>query len=114
MKKEDKPLLTVSMRTALGKYMMIMRMVLPNERKLAFKWIISFIIPTLLLEESLQQIKVVMTDGDVNQIVQLEEAIKDFMPGCYQQGCGWHIIFVQQFKKHTGKTINELMQIISS
>ena len=34
-----------------------------------------------------------MTDGDMNEIVQLEEAINDFMPGCFQQQCGWYIIF---------------------
>ena len=54
----------------------------------------------------------VMTDGDMNEIVQLEEAIQKLIPLCFQQQCGWHIIFkrwkkiaiwVQCFEKHTRK-----------
>ena len=46
--KEDQPLLTVSMRTTLGNYMVIMQMFLPNEQKITFKWVFSVTIPTLV------------------------------------------------------------------
>ena len=63
--------------------MVIMQMFLPNERKIAFKWVFSVAIPTLVREEWLKWIKRVMTDGDTNEIVDLEDAIDHFMPGCF-------------------------------
>ena len=62
-------------------------MFLPNE-KVAFQWVFSQAILTLLGKEWLQWIKIMMTDGDMNEIVQLEEALQLFMPGCFQQQCG--------------------------
>ena len=53
-------------------------MFLPNERKIAFKWVFSAAIPTLIGDEWLKQIKMVMTDGDMNGIVQLDGEIKCF------------------------------------
>ena len=57
----------------------------PNERKTAFKWVFSIAIPALVGEEWLKYIKMVMTDGDMNEIVELEKVIKHFMPKRFQQ-----------------------------
>ena len=47
--------------------------------------VFSVTIPALVGEEWSKWIKMVMTDGDKNEIVQLEDAIDHFMPGCFQQ-----------------------------
>ena len=48
-------------------------MFLPNERKITFKWVFYVVIPTLVGEEWLKQIKMVMMDGDMAEIVELED-----------------------------------------
>ena len=58
-------------------------MFLPKERKITFKWVLSVAIPTLVGEQWLKQIKMVMTNGNMNEIVDLEDVIDLFMMGCF-------------------------------
>ena len=45
---EDRPLLTVSVRTSQGKYVVVCRMLLSNERKISFRWAFSNVLPALV------------------------------------------------------------------
>ena len=58
-------------------------MFLPKERKITFKCVLSVAIPTLVGEQWLKQIKMVMTNGNMNEIVDLEDVIDLFMLGCF-------------------------------
>ena len=85
-------------------------MFLPNERKIAFKSVVSVAIPTLVGEEWLKWIKMVMIDGDMNEIVELEQVINCFMPESFHHdvdGISYSkdgrkiVIWVEWSQKHT-------------
>jgi len=63
---ENRPLLTVSSRTAFGKYLIIMQMLLPDERGVTFRWVFLVALPTLLGKDWLEEVRAVVTDGDSN------------------------------------------------
>ena len=90
--KESRPLLTVSIRSTFGKYIIILRMFLRDQRQGTFRWVFSFALPKLLGDQWTSQIQSVITDGDSHEIVELEEACRRYMPNCFRVRCGWHII----------------------
>ena len=91
--RENRPLMTVSMRTAYGKYLVIMRMFLSNERRTTFRWVFCIAFPTLLGTQWIARVKAIVTDGDSHEIEELEELMRRYMPHCIRIRCGWHIIF---------------------
>ena len=90
---EGRPLLTVSMRTAFGNYLVIARMLLRDQKEVSFRWAFSFALPRLLGRDGLQFVKAVMTDGDSQEINAMQEAIQRNMPHVFRMRCAWHIIF---------------------
>jgi hypothetical protein len=88
---EKRPLLTVSIRSAFGNYVVIARLFLSHQRRVSFRWAFSIALPRLLGDVSM--VKAVMTDGDSNEIFELEEAIARWMPKAFRMRCAWHIIF---------------------
>ena len=90
--KESRPLLTASIRTGFGKYIIILRMFLRDQRQATFRWVFSWAIQKLLGEEWVGHIKAIITDGDSHEITEVEEACKQFIPDCFRIRCGWHII----------------------
>ena len=89
---EDRPLLTASIRTSQGRYVVICRMMLSHERRMSYRWVFCHALPALLGSDHMKNIIVVMTDGDSNKMEELEMAIKVHLPGCRRLRCGWHII----------------------
>lgn len=96
--KEARPLCTASIRTANGKYVIVAYMMLPNERKITFRWVFSVALP-LLFGSDLSRVKVIVTDGDSNEIDEVELARKTHLPHTFRIRCGWHIVH-QGFKKN--------------
>ena len=90
---EDRPLLTGSVRTSQGKYIVVFRMLLSHERKISFRWVFSHALPTMVGQEHMAQVKVIMTDGDSNEMEELDLAIDKYMPRCRRIRCGWHIVY---------------------
>lgn len=96
--KEARPLCTASIRTANGKYVVVAYMMLPNEKKVTFQWVFSVALP-LLFGSDLPRVKVIVTDGDSNEIDEVENARKQHLPHTFRVQCGWHIVH-QGFKRN--------------
>ena len=90
---EDRPLLTVSVRTSQGKYIVVCRMLLSHERKISFRWVFHHALPTLAGRQYMTRVKAIMTDGDSHEMEELDLAIDQYMPQCRRIRCGWHIVF---------------------
>ena len=89
---EDRPLLTISIRTSQGRYVVICRILLSHERRISYRWVFCHALPALLGVEYMKFIIVIMTDGDSNEMEELEIAIKLYLSGCHRLRCGWHIV----------------------
>jgi hypothetical protein len=89
---EDRPHITISARDSNGKMFIVVRIFVPNERAWLFRWVFQEALPKLLGEAVLSKVKVVITDGDSQEISQLEAAMKTFFLQAIRVRCGWHII----------------------
>jgi hypothetical protein len=88
--KEGRPLVTISSKDSYGKMSIILRAFLPNEQSWSYKWFFHTVLPALLGKDVLERIKMIVTDGDSQEISQLDDAITMFFPEGIR--CSWHII----------------------
>jgi hypothetical protein len=70
----------------------VLRAFLPIEQSWACKWLFQTVFPVLVGKDVLNKLSVVVTDGDSQEITQLEEAAKQFFPNVCRMRCSWHII----------------------
>lgn len=89
--KESRLLCTASIRTANGSYMVVAYLMLPNERKVTFRSVFSVALP-LLFGKDMARVKVILTDGDSNEIDEVENARRRYLPHTFRKRCGWHIV----------------------
>ena len=89
---EGRPLVTVTAKDSNGRMFTVLRAFLPNEQAWSFKWLFQVVFPSLLGEDYLNDVRIVLGDGDPQQISQLEDAIDKFFPNVYRARCSWHII----------------------
>lgn len=91
---EKRPLFTMCGKTTHGKIFTIMRVFLPHEKTWIFWWLFCILLPRLFGKPTVDQIKVIISDGDSQEIQQLDNAITLFLPIIVRVRCGWHIIFM--------------------
>ena len=89
---EERPLLTVSVRTSLMKQVVVLRAVLPNNQRWVYRWFFQDVISSLLGKSFSNQVKVVLTDGDWNEMAAVDEAFNSHFKIAIRQRCGWHIV----------------------
>ena len=89
---EGRPLLTMNGKDSNGKMFTVLRAFLPNEKAWVFRWLFSYIVPKMFGSTVINQIKVVITDGDSEEYEQLDMAIDEYMPCVFRQRCGWHLV----------------------
>ena len=89
---EGRPLVTVTSKDSNCKMFTILQAFLPNEQAWLFKWLFQVCFPSLLGSEHLNDVRIVLGDGDPQQISQLEDAIIKYFPHVYRARCSWHII----------------------
>ena len=89
---EGRPLLTVTAKDSNGKMFTVLRAFLANEQAWSFKWLFQSVFPVLLGQRYLNDVKIVLGDGDPQQISQLEDAIDKHFTNVYRTRCSWHII----------------------
>ena len=89
---EKRPLLIVSGRTPWGENFIIMRVYLPNERAWVFRWVFQTAMPKLLGAEYLLLVNLAITDGDSQEFLQLDIAIKNHLKNARRRRCSYHII----------------------
>jgi hypothetical protein len=90
--KEGRPLVTVTSKDSYGRMFFVLRAFLPSEQSWAYKWLFQTVFPKLIGTEVLNKISIVVTDGDSQEITQLEDAVTKFFPSVYRIRCSWHII----------------------
>jgi hypothetical protein len=95
--KEGRPLVTISSKYSYGKMFIDLRAFLPNEQSWSYKWFFQTVLPALLGKDVLKRIKIIVTDGDPQEISQLDDAIASFFPEAYGIRCSWHIIFPEAY-----------------
>jgi MULE transposase domain/SWIM zinc finger len=89
---ERRVLFTVSGRDSMGKQFVFLRAFIPNETAWMFKWLFGNVMPTLLGEDLLQRVRMVLTDGDSQETSQLDIAMAKFKPKAFRARCVWHVI----------------------
>ena len=96
--KEGRPLVTVTSKDSYGRMFFVLRAFLPSEQSWAYKWLFETVFPVLIGTEVLSKLSIVVTDGDSQEITQLEVAVNKFFPNVYRIRCSWHIIDRGWFK----------------
>jgi len=74
-----------------GKRFTVLCAYLPDQRMWKSHWIFQTVIPALLGQD-VKCTKIIITDGDSQEITQLDNAILWFFPQVFRQCCGWHLI----------------------
>jgi hypothetical protein len=90
--KEGRPLVTVTSKDSFGHMFFVLRAFLPSEQSWAYKWLFQTVFPALIGKDVLNKINIVVTDGDSQEITQLESAVSKYCPNVYRLRCSWHII----------------------
>jgi hypothetical protein len=70
---ERRVLFTVSGRDSMGKQFVFLRAFIPNETAWMFKWLFGNVMPTLLGEDLLRRVRMVITDGDSQETSQFRQ-----------------------------------------
>ena len=89
---ETRPLLATGGKDSNGKMFIFLRAYLPNERGWIFRWIFSIVLPKMFSKTVLLRTQLVITDGDLQEYSQLDNAILKFFPHIKRARCGWHIV----------------------
>lgn len=89
---ERRPLLTVSVKDSNGKVVVVVRCFTPNERSWFFRWLFQEAIPTLFGQQSLLAVRLIVTDGDAQEMSQVDYAISKYFVNARRTRCGWHLV----------------------
>jgi MULE transposase domain/SWIM zinc finger len=89
---ERRPLLTISSRDSDGKVIVVLEAFLPNECTWIFRWILMDVLLAMLGTEHLARVKMIITDGDTQEMTMVDSLIKERFPNIIRQRCDWHLI----------------------
>jgi MULE transposase domain len=89
---ESRPLLTLSVKDSDGNVIVVVRCFAPNERSWLFRWFFQEALPLLLGPEALKMVNLIMTDGDSQEMAQVDYAIDTFFVNAVRTRCGWHLV----------------------
>ncbi|KAG7360933.1 MULE transposase domain containing protein [Nitzschia inconspicua] len=98
---ENRPLITFGVKDTEGRVQVVIRAWAPNERAWMFRWLFQTAVPAIIGKTTCEQIRLVITDGDSQELTQLDDAISSVFTKCVCRRCGWHIIH-QGWKRHVG------------
>ncbi|KAG7356565.1 MULE transposase domain containing protein [Nitzschia inconspicua] len=99
--RENRPLITFGVKDAEGRVQVVIRAWAPNERAWMFRWLFQTAVPAIIGKATCERIRLVLTDGDSQELTQLDAAISSVFTKCVRRRCGWHIIH-QGWKQHVG------------
>ena len=100
---KNRPLLTVGDKDSNGKIIIFLKCFMPNQQSWMFRWILSVVFSRLIPKHVLCNTKIVITDGDPQEYIQIDNVIQNIIPNTKRIWCGWHIIS-QGFDKHVNTT----------
>eukprot|EP00526_Cylindrotheca_closterium_P002846 CAMPEP_0113631180 /NCGR_PEP_ID=MMETSP0017_2-20120614/16203_1 /TAXON_ID=2856 /ORGANISM="Cylindrotheca closterium" /LENGTH=982 /DNA_ID=CAMNT_0000541679 /DNA_START=1 /DNA_END=2952 /DNA_ORIENTATION=- /assembly_acc=CAM_ASM_000147 len=85
-----RPLWVATSKTAENTIFCVAYAVVPNEQMWVFNWLFYHALGALLQQE-LQQVRLIISDGDSTEIGQINEAMSKYMPNAIRLRCVWHI-----------------------
>ena len=91
---QKRPLFTMCGKTTHGKMFTIMRVYLPHEKTWIYRWLFCVAFPRLFGIPTIKMVKAVISDGDSQEIQQLDNAISLFLPHVHRIRCGWHLVYM--------------------
>ncbi len=91
---ESRPLLrTPSVKDLNGKVTVVVRCIAPNKRSWFFLWLFEEALPVLLgAHQSFHSFKLIKTDGDSQEMSQVDFAISTYYVNAVHTRCGWHLV----------------------
>ena len=89
---EKRPLLTVGAKDSNGKVFIFLRVFMPNQQAWMFRWVLSVVFPRLIPKHIHSKIKIIISDGDPQEYLQIDNAIQVYFPSLTRVRCAWHII----------------------
>lgn len=90
---------TAGVKDSDGKVHIVFRAFVPNERAWLFRWLFQSAFPQVLRATRCNQVQMVMTDGDSQEISQMDSALQSVFTSAVRRRCGWHIV-EKGFAKH--------------
>ena len=90
--KEQRPLVTVTSKDSPNKMFTVLRVFMPCEQSWAYRWLFQTVFPTLFGRSLLADVKSIITDGNSQEISQLEDAMHQYFTSAIRIRCSWHII----------------------
>jgi hypothetical protein len=92
MNNESRQLLKLSVKDLNGKVTVVVRCIAPNERSWFFCWLFQEALPVFLGAQSLHSMKLIMTDGDSQEMSQVDFTISTYFVNAVCTKCGWHLV----------------------
>ena len=108
---EKQPLLTAGGKDSNGKMFIFLRVFMPNQQSWMFRWVLSVVFPRLIPKHILNNIKIIITDGDSQEYTQVDNSIENVLPNARRIRCGWHIA-AQGFDKHVHITFPNILSTV--
>jgi len=85
-------LITAGVKDNNGQMHIVFRAFVPNERNWLFRWLFQSAFVQVLGARKCQKVRLVITDGDSQEISQLDAALRTVFTSAYRRRCGWHIV----------------------
>ena len=91
---EKRPIFTMCGKSTHGKKITILRLFLPHEKTWVFRWLFCVVLPNMFGKPTVNKIRIIISDGDSQEIQQSDNEIAMFLPKILRFRCGWHIVFM--------------------
>jgi hypothetical protein len=85
------PFLSVTGKTSDNEIYTILRCYVPNEQAWIFRWLLLHALPKILGKD-MSRIQMIISDGDSQEIAQINNLIQLVMMQATRQRCAWHIV----------------------
>eukprot|EP00957_Ditylum_brightwellii_P005064 384993-Ditylum_brightwellii.AAC.1 len=85
---EERQLLTLLGRNFFIKQVVVLQAVLSSDQRWVYRWDFEYVVPLLLGKTLCREVKVVLTDGDWNEMASVDDSFKSFFIKIMRGRCG--------------------------
>ena len=85
-------LLTITAKDSLGYTNVLLRMWIPNQKTWMFRFVLEYVIPTMIGSSYCKLVQAIISDGDPQLIKCIEGAIVKIYKNAIQIPCTWHLV----------------------
>lgn len=97
--KNKNHLVTFSSRTPEGRQFIFLRVWVHNQKRTVFKWIFQVVLKAFLPSDFHPLVKMVLVDGDPQQMNELRLALESYLVNANFTLCGYHFLITLGFKR---------------